>query len=54
MSHKDALRARLISIFDDMPSQLQRAARYILEHPDEVALVSMRHLARNAGVQPRP
>ncbi|QRZ12854.1 MurR/RpiR family transcriptional regulator [Paracoccus methylovorus] len=52
MSHKDALRARLISIFDDMPSQLQRAARYILEHPDEVALVSMRHLARNAGVQP--
>lgn len=52
MSHKDALRARLIASFDDMPSQLQRAARHILEHPDEVALVSMRHLARNAGVQP--
>ncbi|GLK64729.1 transcriptional regulator [Paracoccus kondratievae] len=35
-----------------MPSQLQQAARYILEHPDEVALVSMRQLARSAGVQP--
>lgn len=52
MSHENALRARLIAAFDEMPSQLQRAARYILEHPDEVALVSMRHLARSAGVQP--
>lgn len=52
MSHQDALRARLIAAFDSMPSQLKQAARYILEHPDEVALVSMRQLARNAKVQP--
>lgn len=35
-----------------MSEQLQQAARHILEHPQEVALVSMRELARNAGVQP--
>ncbi len=52
MSHQDALRARLIAAFDGLPPKLQQAARYILEHPDEVALVSMRQLARSAGVQP--
>lgn len=46
------LRDRLIGAFDTMPRQLQRAARYVLDHPDEVALVSMREVARNAGVQP--
>lgn len=52
MLQDDPLRARMIAVFDDMPPQLQTAARYILEHPQEVALVSMRELARNAGVQP--
>lgn len=52
MSQDDALRARIIGAFETMAPQLQRAARHILEHPDEVALVSMRELARNAGVQP--
>ncbi|ASP89524.1 MurR/RpiR family transcriptional regulator (plasmid) [Sinorhizobium meliloti] len=46
------LHARIIERFDAMSEQLQQAARHILEHPQEVALVSMRELARNAGVQP--
>ncbi|WP_347267303.1 MurR/RpiR family transcriptional regulator [Paracoccus sp. (in: a-proteobacteria)] len=52
MSHQDALRARLVAALDGMAPQLQQAARHILAHPDEVALVSMRQLARSAGVQP--
>ncbi|ESY12751.1 MULTISPECIES: MurR/RpiR family transcriptional regulator [unclassified Mesorhizobium] len=49
---KGPLHAHIVERFDDMPQQLQQAARHILEHPQEVALVSMRELARNAGVQP--
>ena len=48
----DPLRERIISRYDEMSQQLQQAARYILEHPQDVALMSMRELARNAGVQP--
>lgn len=35
-----------------MSPQLQKAARYILENPQEAALVSMRELSRHAGVNP--
>ena len=35
-----------------MSAQLQSAARYLLEHPRDVALLSMREQARRAGVQP--
>ncbi|RFB86036.1 SIS domain-containing protein [Rhizobium leguminosarum bv. trifolii] len=52
MLQKGPLHAHIIERFDDMSEQLQQAARHILEHPQEVALVSMRELARNAGVQP--
>ncbi|PCK77195.1 MurR/RpiR family transcriptional regulator [Rhizobium sophoriradicis] len=52
MLQKGPVHARIIERFDDMSEQLQQAARHILEHPQEVALVSMRELARNAGVQP--
>jgi len=52
MLQKGPLHADIIERFDDMSEQLQQAARHILEHPQEVALVSMRELARNAGVQP--
>jgi len=48
----DPLREHIIRRFDSMSPQLQQAARYILDHPQEVALVSMRELSRNAGVQP--
>lgn len=52
MLQKGPLHTRIIERFDAMPQQLQQAARHILEHPQEVALVSMRELSRNAGVQP--
>ncbi|MFC4175708.1 MurR/RpiR family transcriptional regulator [Microvirga sp. GCM10011540] len=46
------LTAKIIAAFPDMPAQLQTAARYVLESPDDVALLSMREQARRAGVQP--
>jgi DNA-binding MurR/RpiR family transcriptional regulator len=38
--------------FDAMAPQMQTASRFILEHPSEVALLSMREQARRAGVLP--
>ena len=52
MSPSDPLREQIIAQYDAMSPQLQRAARYVLEHPEEVALVSMRGVARLAAVQP--
>ena len=52
MSQDNSLRDQIIALYDEMSPQLQQAARYVLENPQEVALVSMRGLARNAGVQP--
>ncbi|HDZ47050.1 hypothetical protein LCGC14_0154590 [marine sediment metagenome] len=46
------LKEQIIAQYDAMSPQLQRSARYVLEHPEEVALVSMREVARLAGVQP--
>ena len=36
--------------FETMPPQLQTAARFVLDHPTEVALMSMRELGRRVGV----
>lgn len=52
MQPSDSLREQIIAQYDAMSAQLQQAARYVLEHPEEVALVSMREVARLAGVQP--
>jgi len=46
------LTAKIVDAFPDMPAQLQTAARYILDRPGDVALLSMREQARQAGVQP--
>jgi DNA-binding MurR/RpiR family transcriptional regulator len=46
------LTERIIQTFDDMPAQLQAGARYVLDRPRDVALLSMREQARQAGVQP--
>lgn len=46
------LQAEIVSRFGEMSRQLQQAARYLLENPQDVALLSMRDQARNAGVQP--
>ncbi|MCA0921549.1 MurR/RpiR family transcriptional regulator [Pseudooceanicola nanhaiensis] len=52
MLQSQELTDRIVARFDEMSPQLQKAARYILENGQEVALVSMRELARNARVQP--
>jgi len=44
--------ARLLTAFDELPGQLQLCARYIIDHPHEVGLQSMRTLASNAEVHP--
>src|ERR1700760_1753903 len=46
------LTERIIRSFDEMPAQLQAGARYVLDRPRDVALLSMREQARQAGVQP--
>jgi DNA-binding MurR/RpiR family transcriptional regulator len=46
------LSERIVQVFDTLPDQLKLAARYVLKHPDDVALLSMREQARQAGIQP--
>src|ERR1700749_386525 len=46
------LTEQIIRSFDDMPAQLQAGARYVLDRPRDVALLSMREQARQSGVQP--
>ena len=43
---------RLLTEFDELPGQLQLCARYIIDHPHEVGLQSMRTLAQAAEVHP--
>jgi len=38
--------------YDDLSGQLQRAARFVLDHPDEVATRSLRHLASISQLSP--
>src|SRR4051812_46902050 len=38
--------------FDALPPQLQEAARWVIDHPADVALLSMREQARRAGIPP--
>jgi DNA-binding MurR/RpiR family transcriptional regulator len=45
------LTARLVGEFDSMSAQLKRAGRFIIDRPRDVALLSMREQARQAGVQ---
>jgi DNA-binding MurR/RpiR family transcriptional regulator len=44
------LNASIVEAFEILPPQLQAAARYMLDRPDDVALLSMREQARRAGV----
>ncbi len=46
------LAEEIVGVFDSLPGQLQAAARYVLDRPHDVALLSMREQARQAGVQP--
>ena len=46
------LTEQIVKAFDAMSVQLQAGARYVLDRPRDVALLSMREQARRAGVQP--
>ncbi len=46
------LQDRLLATFDTLPPRLRAAARWVLDHPDDVALLSMRGQAQRAGVPP--
>ncbi|MGE0749466.1 MAG: MurR/RpiR family transcriptional regulator [Variibacter sp.] len=48
----DVLTERLLDEFASMPPRLQAAARFVLEQPQDVALLTMREQARRAGVPP--
>jgi len=52
MEPRGPLNASIVEAFDLLPPQLQTAARYMLDRPDDVALLSMREQARRAGVPP--
>ena len=43
---------QLLDEFGQLPAQLQLCARYLIDHPHEVGLQSMRTLATNAEVHP--
>lgn len=43
---------RITQSVDGLPGQLGAAARYVLDNPGDVALLSMREQARRAGVRP--
>src|SRR3954466_13334728 len=44
--------ARLKSDFDSLPAQLQEAARWVIDHPADVALLTTREQARRTGLVP--
>jgi DNA-binding MurR/RpiR family transcriptional regulator len=46
------LSQQIVAAFAGLPHQLQMAARYVLDHPRDVALLSMREQARQANVNP--
>jgi DNA-binding MurR/RpiR family transcriptional regulator len=48
----DDLSQRIHGAFDRLPPEVQRAARWVVDHPGEAGLLSMRQQAARAGVSP--
>lgn len=46
------LLSELRADFDKLPPQLKEAARWVIDHPADVALLTMREQARRAGIPP--
>jgi DNA-binding MurR/RpiR family transcriptional regulator len=46
------LHGEMLAVFDRMPKQLQAAARWALDNPQDVALLTVREQAKRAGVVP--
>lgn len=49
---KPGLTASLSESFEQLPQQLQAAARWVLDHPADVALLTTREQAKRAGLAP--
>ena len=49
---EDDVLTRLRSAYNGLSPQLRRGARYLLDQPDDAALLSMRRVAATAEVQP--
>lgn len=47
----DEILGRLIRILNELSPQRRKAAKYLIDHPDEIAVVPLRQLATNAGVK---
>ena len=48
----DAVQAHILASLPELSSELRKAARFLVDHPDEVPLVSMRVLASRSEVTP--
>ncbi len=51
LRYPDAIRL-IVESFSDLTPELQKAAKFMLENPEEVGLNSMRTVAKAAGVKP--
>lgn len=51
MNHQ-AVQARILAELPGLSAELRKAARFLVDHPDDVALVSMRVLASRSEVTP--
>jgi len=51
LRYPDAIRL-IVESFSDLTPELQKAAKFMLENPEEVGLSSMRTVAKAAGVKP--
>ncbi len=45
-------KTKILDAFDGLPAELRKAARYVADHPEQVAFESMRGLARSARLAP--
>lgn len=52
MARPSSFGAKLKTGFAALPPQLKEAARWVIDHPTDVALLSMREQARRAGIPP--
>lgn len=50
VSRSGPLHQQILEAFDDMSPQIQTVARFVLDNPSDVALLSMRDQAKRAGV----
>lgn len=48
----DAFRTLILESYDGLSPRLQQIARYVLDHPNEIALETLAVIAERAGVQP--